>query len=55
MHTSRRNRGQLLHKMKEAEGAEQAFAKQADWHPARAKRPARWWPERGKREEWSVC
>jgi hypothetical protein len=42
---SRRNRGQLLHEMKEAEGAEAGFAKQADWHPKRAK-PVRWYPER---------
>ena len=50
-----RNRGQLLHEMKEAEGAEASFAKRADWHPARV-RPARWYPGGGdKRNQWSAC
>ena len=49
------DRSRLLHEMKEAEGAEAAFAKRAGRYPERTKRAVRWYPERGKREEWSAC
>jgi hypothetical protein len=55
---SARPRSQLLHEMKEAEGAEAAFAKKADRYPERAKRPARWYPGEhtfDRRSEWSAC
>jgi hypothetical protein len=49
------DRSRLLHEMKEAEGAEAAFAKSADRNPERNKRAERWYPAPTKRAEWSAC